>query len=213
MTPHAPGGLSSLHLGQVSDNADPDGRGRVKVRLAALDLEVWASVAAPSAGPGYGASFIPRLGEVVVLAFISPELPVVLGAIWSGANSVPAEADPQEDVYALHTPAGVVLELDDGDGPRVELRTPQGYRIVITDGDGGEISIIRGGQRVTLTAAEISVESSGTVSVQASQVKISAAQVQVDAAMSKFSGVIQADVVIANSVVGTSYTPGAGNIW
>lgn len=213
MTPHAPGGLTSLHLGHVADNADPDGRGRVKVRLAALDMEVWASVAAPSAGTGYGVSFIPRVGEVVVLAFLSPELPVVLGAIWSGANAVPAEADPQEDVYTIHTPSGVVIELDDGDGPRVELRTPQGYSIVITDGDGGEISITRGGQSVTLTSSEISVQSSGTVSVQASQVKISASQVQVDAAMSKFSGVVQADVVIANSVVGSSYTPGAGNIW
>ncbi len=35
----------------------------------------------------------------------------------------------------------------------------------------------------------------------------------VNAGMSKFSGVVQGDTVIANSVVGTSYTPGAGNIW
>jgi hypothetical protein len=31
--------------------------------------------------------------------------------------------------------------------------------------------------------------------------------------MSKFSGVVQADTVIANNVIGASYTPGAGNIW
>ena len=31
--------------------------------------------------------------------------------------------------------------------------------------------------------------------------------------MSKFSGVVKADTVITNSVVGDSYTPGAGNIW
>jgi hypothetical protein len=35
----------------------------------------------------------------------------------------------------------------------------------------------------------------------------------VDAGMSKFSGVVKSDVVITNSVVSTSYTPGAGNIW
>jgi hypothetical protein len=31
--------------------------------------------------------------------------------------------------------------------------------------------------------------------------------------MSSFSGVVQADTVISNSVVSASYTPGAGNIW
>jgi hypothetical protein len=34
----------------------------------------------------------------------------------------------------------------------------------------------------------------------------------VNAGMSKFSGVVQCDTLIANSVVSTSYTPGAGNI-
>jgi hypothetical protein len=37
--------------------------------------------------------------------------------------------------------------------------------------------------------------------------------VTVDAGMSKFSGVVQADTVICNSIISASYTPGAGNIW
>ena len=37
--------------------------------------------------------------------------------------------------------------------------------------------------------------------------------ITVNAGMSKFSGVVQCDTIIANSVVGASYTPGAGNIW
>jgi hypothetical protein len=37
--------------------------------------------------------------------------------------------------------------------------------------------------------------------------------VTVNAGMSKFSGVVQADTVICNSIVSASYTPGAGNIW
>ena len=64
-----------------------------------------------------------------------------------------------------------------------------------------------------LTSSEISVTSSGKVTINASQVTVSASMVQVDAGMSKFSGVVKCDTVIANSVVGTSYTPGAGNIW
>lgn len=214
MTPHALGELAALHLGRVTDNQDPEGRARVKVRLLALDMEVWASVVAPSAGGGYGVSFVPRVDEIVVLAFITPELPLVLGSIWSGSSSAPTEADPQEDVYVIRTPSGVVVELDDGDGPRVSLTTPQGYSVVVTDGDGGEIAVTRGSQSVRLTASEVSVQSSGTVSIQAGgSVSVSASMVQVDAGISKFSGVVQADTLIANSVVGASYTPGAGNIW
>jgi hypothetical protein len=35
----------------------------------------------------------------------------------------------------------------------------------------------------------------------------------VDAAMATFSGVVQCQTLIATTVVGTSYTPGAGNVW
>ena len=42
---------------------------------------------------------------------------------------------------------------------------------------------------------------------------MSAGMVTVDAGMSKFSGVVQCDTLITNSVVSSSYTPGAGNIW
>jgi len=37
--------------------------------------------------------------------------------------------------------------------------------------------------------------------------------VTVNAGMSKFSGVIQCDTLITNSVVSASYNAGAGNIW
>lgn len=220
-TPHALGELNTMHLARVVDNADPDGRGRIRVRLLALDLELWASVVTPSAGAGYGLACLPRRDEIVVVAFINPELPLVLGSIWRGASAVPTEADPVEDVYLLRTPSGVVVELDDGDGPRVTLTTPQGHSVEITDGAGGEITITRGAQRITLTPAEVTIESggtmriqaSGTLDVQAASVNVSASMVRVDAGMSRFSGVVQADTVIANSVVGASYTPGAGNIW
>lgn len=210
MTPHALGQLTTLQLARVVDNADPDRRGRIKVRLLALDLELWAQVIVASAGSGYGVTLVPRNQEVVVLGFLTPELPLVLGSIWSGPGSLPQEADPVDDLYLVRTPGGSLLMMDDG---KLQFTSPQGYQVSIDDDGGGQIAITRGGQSITLTSSEISVRSSGTVSVQASQVKISAAQVQVDAGMSKFSGVVKADTVIANAIVGTSYTPGAGNIW
>lgn len=214
MNSHTPGNLQSLQLAEVLDNADPANRGRVRVRFQSTGLECWASVIAPSAGPGYGASFIPREGEIVVAAFASPDMPLILGSIWTGPDSRPEEADPQEKNYVVRTPAGTVMTFDDDDaGPFFEVHTRSGYRLRITESAGGEINIERGSQSVTLTSSSIQVNSAGPVEITAANVNVSAGMVQVDAGMSRFSGVVQADTVIANSVVGTSYTPGAGNIW
>lgn len=214
MNAHAPANLQSMQLAEVLDNADPDGRGRIKVRLQSAPLELWASVVAPSAGQGYGASFVPREGEIVVIAFAAPDLPLVLGSIWTGGDSRPEDADPQEEHYVIRTPSGTVMEFDDGDsGPSFEVKTRSGYSIRITEGEGGEIEVERGAQKVTLTASGIEVTSSGPVDISAANVNVSASMVQVDAGMSRFSGVVQADTVIATSIVGSTYSPGAGNIW
>jgi len=39
------------------------------------------------------------------------------------------------------------------------------------------------------------------------------AEVDIDAPLTKAQGVLQADTVIAQNVVGSNYTPGAGNVW
>lgn len=211
---HAPGLFNSLQLARVTDNADPEERGRIKVRLIATPMELWAGVIAPSAGRNYGASFVPRVEEIVVLSFVSPELPLVLGSLWSGGSSRPEDADPQEEHYVIRTPEATVLDFDDsGTGPLVKLTTKSGYHITISEGSGGEITIERGEQSVKLGPSGIDVRTSGSVNVDASSVTVNSSTLTVNASMSRFSGVVQADTVIATSVVGSTYTPGAGNIW
>ncbi len=214
MNTHSLGPLQELHLGVVTDSADPDTRGRVKVRLHSTGLELWAPVVTLGAGSGYGVSCLPRVGEQVVLAFLSPEQPLVLGAVWSGSSSAPADASPVEERYVVRTPAGIQLMLDDASaGARVKIETPAGYHLTIDEGSGGKVTVEKGGEKIEMSASGISITTSGQVKVEASQVNVSAGMVQVDAGMSKFSGVVQCDTLISNSVVSASYTPGAGNIW
>jgi uncharacterized protein involved in type VI secretion and phage assembly len=212
MNQHSLGSLQSVHLGQVVDNADPSGRGQIKVLLLATEMEIWASVIVPSAGQGYGMAFIPKIEEVVVLAFVTPELPLVLGSIWSGQNSMPEEADTTEDHYVIRTPAGTVMEFDDADGPKLSVETPAGHSLTISDSNGGEIEMKRGDQTITLSSSEINISGSKIV-LDAKSIEINSPQIKANAAMSQFSGVVQSDTDISNAVVGTSYTPGAGNIW
>ena len=212
MSRHSPGPLQELHLGVVLDNDDPEERGRVKLRLAATGLEAWAAVMVPGAGSGYGVSLLPRVGEQVVAAFVGPDLPIVLGAVWSGGASQPADARPVDERYLVQSPAGLKILLDDRQ-PSVTIETPAGNRLVISDQGGGKVTIEQGGERVDISPGNVRIAGSGIVSIEAAQVTISAGLVKVDAGMSKFSGVVQCDTLITNTVVSTSYSPGAGNLW
>jgi len=95
----------------------------------------------------------------------------------------------------------------------VVLEAPGGQRVTLGE-DPSSVQIDDGnGNTVRLDASGIVVTSPGAVTVNAANVTISAAEVKVDAATSTFSGVVQADTLIANSVVSATYSPGAGNVW
>jgi len=212
MNGHAMGALNDMHLATVIDNADPDSRGRLRIRLHATGLETWANMVVAGAGNGYGVSCLPKVDEQVVVAFVSPNLPLILGAVWSGSNSQPADAAPVEDRYLLQTPGGLKILMDDS-SPKIDVETPAGHHLTITEEGSGRITIEKGGEKIEMTSSGINIESGTKVTVQASQVNVSASMVQVDAGFSQFSGVIKCDTLISNSVVSSTYTPGAGNLW
>jgi hypothetical protein len=60
----------------------------------------------------------------------------------------------------------------------------------------------------------ITFTAGGQVQIQAnSTLEVTAAAVNVHAASAKFDGLVQCSSLITNSVVSSSYTPGAGNVW
>jgi hypothetical protein len=118
------------------------------------------------------------------------------------------------DKKVLRSRNGVKVTLDDRSGQETFVcETPGGQKITLKDGPGSVEIVDANGNSVKLEAAGITITASAKVTINASQVTVSAGLVTVDAGMSRFSGVVQADTVIANSVVSASYTPGAGNIW
>lgn len=202
-----------MHLAVVIDNQDPQAQGRVQVKLHSLQLELWAMCMTNSAGAGYGVSCLPKINEQVVVSFISPEICIVLGAIWSGEQSHPEIAQEVEDNYVIKTPAGSVIKLQDESQPSIRLETTSGYQIHIDEAQGGEITIEKGTESIRLSTSGITINSASNVTVKASNVEVNAPMVKVNAAISDFSGVVKCDSLISNSVISASYTPGAGNIW
>ncbi|MEM7686853.1 MAG: phage baseplate assembly protein V [Pseudomonadota bacterium] len=208
----------------VVDIVDPDQQGRVLVRLPwspdgdTARYEAWARIATMFAGPDRGSWFIPDPEDEVLVAFAGgdPRSPFVLGGLWNGSDAPPEEMDGggENNIKTIQSRSGVRISMDDTSGSEtLTMETPGGQSMTMTD-QGNEITVAdANGNTVTMAPSGVTIDASAKVTVNASQVEISAGMVNVNAGMSKFSGVVQAQTVIATSVVGTSYTPGAGNIW
>jgi uncharacterized protein involved in type VI secretion and phage assembly len=228
LDPRLPVGLGGRWYGVypalVRDIKDPDGQGRVKVSLpwahdpAGGVYELWARLATFMAGPNRGSWFVPDVDDEVLVAFEGgdPRRPYVLGALWNGRDAPPASMDGagKNDKKLLRSRNGVQITLDDTSGQEtLVLETPGGQKITLQDGPGSITLADANGNTVTLEASGVTVRSAGTVTIEGASLTVSAGSVTVNAGMSTFNGAVKADTVIATSVVGTSYTPGAGNIW
>jgi phage baseplate assembly protein V len=182
---------NAVYGGVVVKARDSRGLGRVRVSLPAFGEEVWARRATLAAGDRRGSWFVPDAGDEVLVAFESgdPRRAIVVGALWN-ATQRPPESNPERTV----------------------LRTKHGTTIVFDDGAGAVEVADTNGNSVTLASNGITVTCAAKVTVSASTVEISAGMVKVDAGIARFSGVVQCDTLIANSVVSSSYTPGQGNV-
>jgi len=90
------------------------------------------------------------------------------------------------------------------------------------------IELTVGGSKVSIDASGVTVRSSGTVKVDAPRVELtgvqtrvqgggmlelSAGMVKLESPVTQSTGMVKCEVLQATSVVGASYTPGAGNVW
>jgi uncharacterized protein involved in type VI secretion and phage assembly len=202
---------------------DPDGLGRVKLSLpwapdtGAGKYEAWARIATLMGGSNRGSWFIPDSGDEVLVAFEGgdPRRPFVLGGLWNGKDKPPESMDGagKNDKKVLRSRRGVKVTLDDTSGQEaLLLETPGGNKLKLSDGPGVIEISDSNGNSIKLQASGITIQSSAKVTLTASSVDVSAGMVKADTGMAKFSGVVQATTALATSVVGSSYTPGAGNL-
>lgn len=84
--------LGGLTIGVVTDNADPDGWNRVKMKLPYLSDVVetgWARVLQPGAGKGRGWNVLPEVDDEVLVGFEHGDIdhPYVLGGLVNGTDT------------------------------------------------------------------------------------------------------------------------------
>ncbi len=178
----AGGRFFGVMVGIVTDNRDPAGLGRVRVRFPWLsegDASHWARIAVAMAGPGRGLFMLPEVDDEVLVAFEHgrPESAYVLGALWNGAAKPPqADADAKEqDVQVLRSRSGHTIVLDDtagaekltvsagGDAGKIVIDMQQGSITVTGDKKlvlacTGEITIGGDRAKVAITGSELTVK-------------------------------------------------------
>jgi uncharacterized protein involved in type VI secretion and phage assembly len=179
------GEVKGVAIGIVTNNRDPEGLGRVKVRYPTREDQesFWARIAVPMAGPGRGTYFLPEVDDEVLVAFDQDDVrhPYVIGALWNGQDSPPqTNADGQNDIRQIKSRSGHELTFNDRSGSeQIELKTQAGHLIRIDDTTGSEkieIQDARGSNRITIdsTQGSIEVESLQRIKLKSTQIDIEA---------------------------------------
>jgi uncharacterized protein involved in type VI secretion and phage assembly len=212
--------LAGVYRAVVVDNQDPERLGRVRVRVPAVSSakgdDIWARVAVPRAGAQRGTWFIPDVDDEVLVAFEASDLrqAYVVGSLWNSTDAPPEQMASGNPVMSIVSGAGSRITIDDRqDQVSVRLETPGGRAVTLRDSNSTIVIDDGSGSTISLTPAGLDIVAPGRLRVSTTTAEITATIIRLEAGMTRATGVVQCDTLIANSVVASSYTPGAGNIW
>jgi hypothetical protein len=179
-------GQNGLTIGIVTNNKDPDGIGRVRVKFPALsDQEEswWARVVTPGGGSNAGLMMMPQIDDEVLVGFEHGDLrrPFVLGGLW-GAKAKPPTASEtflsQNKVveWGLKTAAGATLAFRGGDKPNEKH-----FKVALPDGTtqylgSDKIEIVAMNKSIELKSgqASILITDRGDIQLKGTNIKIDA---------------------------------------
>ncbi len=185
---HEVGRVFGVAGGIVTNNQDPDGQGRVKVKFPWLsdDNETdWVRIATLMAGRGRGSFFLPEVGDEVLCAFEHGDInrPYVIGALWNGVDKPPeTNSDGQNNIRKIRSRSGHEILFNDDNTSmqeKIEIHTNSGHTIVLDDSAGQEkIDIVdkTGTNKVTIDSVQnaISIESGLQLSIKSQVINIEA---------------------------------------
>jgi phage protein D len=167
----APSFGTQLVLGVVTNNDDPAGIGRIRVRYPALGDELegaWARIASTSAGDGRGVTMLPVVGEEVLIGFEHDDTrrPYVLGSLFNGKD-VPGDdlLQDHDGSFALMSDTKIHLQSK-GD---FTLKSAANL-VVGIDGDVEET--IQGG-RTSKTSGKTALSATQAIELEGQSVTIS----------------------------------------
>lgn len=175
-------GIQGVVIGIVTNNEDPDGMGRVKVKfpwLSDADESNWARIATPMAGAERGIYFLPEVDDEVLVAFEHGDvrLPYVIGALWNGQDAPPEDnADGSNNIRVIKSRSGHIIRLNDEDGrEKIEIIDKSEKNSIVIDTAENTIAITTD-KDITFSATQ------GTIKLEAQNIEItSSAETKIEA--------------------------------
>jgi uncharacterized protein involved in type VI secretion and phage assembly len=183
-SPRAANRIYGVVVGIVTNNQDPDGLGRVRLRfpwLSAHDESGWARIASLMAGADRGAYFLPEVDDEVLVAFEQGDVrfPYVLGALWNGNDKPPGNnVDGNNNQRLFKSRSGHLLRLDDTEGEaRIEIIGSSGKCHITLDANANTITldadrdvVIRAGNgKLSLSGNRVEITSQAELTIEAGQ--------------------------------------------
>lgn len=155
------------YRGFVTDNRDPQKRGRLRLTIPSVlgDQESdWALPCLPfGGGTGYGFFAVPEVGAQMWVEFEEGDIhrPIWTGTFWQQKSDVPKDASKGEPTTRLiRTPSGHVFQFDDEQGEeQFRIHHPEGAEMVIDK--NGSITLtdaVGATMKIDADASEIVVE-------------------------------------------------------
>jgi phage protein D len=184
---------NSFLVGIVTDNEDPEGWGRVKVKFPTITEDHasnWARIVAPGAGANRGIYWFPEINDEVLVAFEHGDMhrPYIIGGVWNGTDPTPREigdivAGEKVRLRGSKTRFGHKAWFVDEDkagekrGYYIQTGTGSGHWLRFNDTDkcieietaaGHKISMDDTGQSITISSTmNLKLEAQGNIDINA----------------------------------------------
>lgn len=133
-------------VGLVTNNKDPEKRGRIKVKFPWMTNDEeshWARIATMDAGKDRGSWWIPEVNDEVLCVFEHGDVnfPYVIGGLWNGKDTPPTTGragdfnqDGKDNLRFIKSRDDHLLIFDEPRG--ITLRTASGHVIDMHEGEG-----------------------------------------------------------------------------
>jgi Rhs element Vgr protein len=165
-------GVEGLQIGVVKQLAeDPEKEHKIQVTIPVMANQtqgVWARIAKFYGSSGFGAFFMPEIGDEVILGYVNndPSHPVILGSLYSSKNAPPYTLEDDNNFKAVVTRCKHKLEFDE-DKKIITIETPGSNKMIFSD-DGKSISILdQNGNKMVMDTGGISMESPKDIKITA----------------------------------------------
>jgi uncharacterized protein involved in type VI secretion and phage assembly len=173
------GRVRGVAVAVVTDNQDPEGLARVRVRFPWLgegETSYWARLAVPMAGNEMGTYFLPGIGDEVLVVCEREDIShsFVIGSLWHNQQPPPEQNDGQNNRRLIRSRSGHELTFDDGPDPSVDLKLQNGNHLHF-DNDGITLED-QGGNKLEIksTPGAITIKSNATLTLESQTIKLQA---------------------------------------